>query len=373
MNRLRAMLRKEFAQMWRDRMLLGVMVVLPIVQLLLLGFAVRTEVKHLPTVVFDQCREEASRELLDTFVGTGYYEMTYVATSFAQVEDYIASGKAKVGIVFPPDFARRLDRHEPAQLQVIVDASDTMAASSAISTAQLVGQLKSQEILAERIGVGDAAALPYDIRIRPWYNPDFVSDYNLIPGIMGVVITMTLIMLTSMAIVREKEQGTLEQLLVTPLRPSELILGKIAPYIVVGYMQITVALLVGRWIFEIPFAGHVLTLYLLTLPFILASLGLGIGISTVAKNQMQAMQMSFFVLLPSVLLSGFMFPREAMPSFFYYLSTVIPMTHYLQIIRGIMLKGIGWSYLWQPTLFLLAFAAVMLTFSVQRFRRILTR
>ncbi len=312
--------------------------------------------------------------MLDTFTGTGYYDITYTATSFAQVEEYIAGGKAKVGIVFPPDFARQLDRGEPAQLQVIVDASDTMAASSAISTAQLVGQLKSQEILAARVGLhGQSLELPYDVRIRPWYNPDFVSEYNLIPGIMGIVITMTLMMLTSMAIVREKEQGTLDQLLVTPLRPSELILGKIAPYIVVGYMQITVALLVGRWVFGIPFAGHVLTLYLLTLPFILASLGLGIGISTVAKNQMQAMQMSFFVLLPSVLLSGFMFPREAMPSFFYYFSMIIPMTHYLQIIRGIMLKGIGLAYLWPPTLFLIGFAAIALAFSVRRFRRVLTQ
>lgn len=371
MIRLRAVLIKEFIQITRDKMTLMLMFVTPIIQLLLFGFAVDTDVKHLPTVVFDQCLQQESRELLDTFTGTGYYDVHYVADSFQEVSDRIDSGDAMVGIVFPPDFAENLRRGRSASVQVIVDASDSMAANSAISTAQLVGQIKSQQITAQRLVAvtGKAVEMPYDVRIRPWYNPDFVSDFYIVPGIIGTVLTTTMVVLTSMAVVREKEHGTLEQLLVTPLSTTELLLGKIIPYIFIGYVQITIALVLGVLVFDIPIYGSLALLYALSLLFIAASLALGIWISTVSDNQMQAMQMSIFIILPSILLSGFMFPRVAMPRFFYYLSMVLPMTHYMTIIRGITLKGIGIQFLWEPTLSLAIFIIVALGFSIYRFRK----
>ncbi|MDU5372046.1 MAG: ABC transporter permease [Negativicoccus succinicivorans] len=371
MIRFRAMVIKEFIQMLRDPATIVIMVAMPIIQLLLFGFALRTDVKHMPTVVFDQARVTESRELLDTFVGTGYYDITHVAHSFDDVKHQIDSGAAKVGIIFPPDFGENLRHGRAGSVQVIVDASDSMTSGSAISTAQIVAQMKSQEVVQSRLmsAGGKTFVAPYDLRIRAWYNPDMVSEFYMVPAIMGMVLTMTLVAITSMAIVREREQGTLEQLMVTPLKPHELMLGKIIPYIVVGYTQIIIAILISRIIFDVPFEGSILLFFLLTTFFIIASLSLGVMISTFAENQMQAMQLSVFVIMLSVLLSGFMFPIAAMPTFFQYVSQVIPMTHYLVIVRGIMLKGIGIVDLWQPTLALAVFVVVTLTGAVLRFRK----
>ena len=211
--------------------------------------------------------------------------------------------------------------------------------------------------------------LPYDIRIRPWYNQDFVSAFYMVPGIMGTVLTMTLVMFTSMAIVRERERGTLEQLIVTPMKTWELLIGKIIPYIFVGYVQVTVALLVGIFMFDLPVRGSLALLYSLTSLFIIASLAMGVLISVLAKTQMQAMQMSFFIILPSILLSGFMFPREAMPPFFSALGYLLPVTFYLQIMRGIILKGIGIDMLWGQVFALVAFIAIVLTISIKKFNK----
>ncbi len=374
MTRLRAILIKEFIQITRDKMTMILMFVTPIIQLLLFGWAVDTEVKHLPTVVFDQCLQQESRELLDTFTGTGYYDIHYIAKSYEEVSNRIDSGDALVGIVFPPDFAENLRSGKSASVQVIVDASDSMSANSAISTAQLVGQIKSQEITAQRLVAvtGGTVEMPYDIRIRPWYNPDFVSDFFMIPGIIGTVLTTTMVVLTSMAVVRERELGTLEQLLVTPMRGYELILGKIIPYVFIGYVQITFALLISVFVFDVPIYGSLSLLYALSMLFIVASLALGIGISTISENQMQAMQMSVFVILPSILLSGFVFPRLAMPKILYYFSELVPMTHYMIIIRGITLKGIGIQFLWEPVLALTLFTIVVFGISLSRFRKMIT-
>ena len=216
---------------------------------------------------------------------------------------------------------------------------------------------------------GHEMELPYDIRIRPWYNQDFVSAFYMVPGIMGTVLTMTLVMFTSMAIVRERERGTLEQLIVTPMKTWELLIGKIIPYIFVGYVQVTVALLVGIFMFDLPVRGSLALLYSLTSLFIIASLAMGVLISVLAKTQMQAMQMSFFIILPSILLSGFMFPREAMPAFFSALGYLLPVTFYLQIMRGIILKGIGIDMLWGQVFALVAFIAIVLTISIKKFNK----
>jgi len=366
MHRIIAVLKKELLQMRRDRMTLGMVFMLPLVQLLLFGFAIQTEVKHISTVVFDQSLTGESRALLDAFSASGYFDIDYIAASYSDVNKMIDSGKAKVGIVFPPDFAASVNRGVPAQVQVLVDASDNMVANQAIAIANSIGLLKSQEILAQKVRL---AGPPYDIRVRPWYNPDGITAYYMVPAILGTVVTMTMVLLTSMGIVRERERGTLEQLMVTPIKSIELMIGKIVPYIILGYLQITVALIIGVTVFGVPIRGSLLELYLLTLFFITASLGLGILISNVAKTQMQAMQMGFFVMLPSILLSGFLFPRDAMPRLIYYFSNLIPLTYYLDIIRGIVLKGIGFPYLIGQVTSLLVFTVVLLIVSALKFKK----
>jgi ABC-2 type transport system permease protein len=241
-----------------------------------------------------------------------------------------------------------------------------MVANQAIATANSIGLLKSQEVLFQNAHL---KGVPYDIRVRPWYNPDGITAYYMVPAILGVIVTMTMVIMTSVGIVRERERGTLEQLIVTPVKSWELMIGKIIPYIALGYVQITVALLIGVLIFQVPIRGSLLELYLLTLFFITASLGLGILISNIAKTQMQAFQMSFFVMLPSILLSGFMFPRAAMPKIIYYLSDVIPLTYYLDIIRGIVLKGIGFQYLVGQVVSLLVFSVLFTGLAIMKFQK----
>jgi len=366
MSRILAVLHKEILQMRRDRMTLALIFMLPLVQLLLFGYAIQTEVKHIPTVVFDQSLSTESRDLLDAFGASGYFDTSYVVNSYTEVNKMIDSGAAQVGIIFPPDFARTIQRGEAGQVQVIVDASDNMVANQAQAVANSIGLIESQKVLMKS---KQFQGMPYDIRVRPWYNPDGVTAFFMVPAILGIIVTMTMVIMTSMGIVRERERGTLEQLIVTPIKSYELMIGKIVPYIVLGYLQITVALLVGVLVFHVPIRGSLLELYLLTLFFITASLGLGILISNIAKTQMQAFQMSFFVMLPSILLSGFMFPREAMPKFIYYLSAVIPLTYYLDIIRGIVLKGIGFPYLVGQVVSLLVFSVVLLTISILKFKK----
>ncbi|MDO7786717.1 ABC transporter permease [Desulforamulus aquiferis] len=366
MGRIIAILYKEFLQMKRDRLTIGLIFMLPMVQLLLFGFAIQTEVKHVPTVIFDQSLSQESREMLDAFRASGYFDIVEVAGSYGEVTHLIDSGQVKAGIIFPPDFARNLTRGDTAPIQVLVDATDNMVSSSAIATANAIGMLKSQQVLAQRAG---GMEIPYDIRVRTWYNPDGITAYFMVPAILGIIVTMTMVMMTSMGIVRERERGTLEQLIVTPIKSYELMIGKIIPYIALGYLQITVALLVGAIVFAVPIRGSIIQLYLLTLFFITASLGMGVFISNIAKNQMQAMQMSFFVFLPSILLSGFMFPREAMPQVIQWISNLIPLTYYLTIIRGIVLKGIGFSYLIPQVLALLVFSIVMMTASIIKFKK----
>lgn len=366
MTRIVSVLKKEFLQMRRDRMTLALIFMIPLVQLLLFGYAIQTEVKHIPTAVFDQSLSSASRDMLNSFTASGYFDPSYVATSYQELAGLIDSGQAQVGIVFPPDFETKINRGESAPIQVIVDASDNMVSNQAIATANSIGMLKSQQIIFSQVGTTE---LPYDVQVRPWYNPDGITAYYMVPAILGIIVTMTMVIITAVAIVRERERGTLEQLIVTPIKPWELMVGKIIPYILLGYLQITVALLVAVLIFQVPIRGSILELYLLTMFFITASLGLGLMISNIAQNQMQAFQMAFFVMLPSILLSGFMFPRAAMPKIIYYISCLIPLTYYLDIIRGIILKGIGYQYLIGQVSALLIFSVFFLVISSLRFTK----
>ena len=373
MIRLIAVIKKEFIQMSRDKATLAIMIIMPLMQVLIFGFAINTDVKHLSAAVFDQSLSAESRELLDTLTATEYYNIKYIATSFEEITKKIQSGKAKVGIVIPPDYAANLKNNKGSEVQIIVDASDNLSASSAISTAEMVGQRKSQEILLKQINSKGTSHLfkqnAVNIKIRPWYNPDFITAFYTVPGICATILTLTMLLVTSLAIIKERENGTLEQLIVTPLKSSELMLGKIIPYILVGYVQLTILLLTAKIIFNVPFLGNIFLLYALTGLFIIASLSFGLFISNLAKSQMQGMMMSFSIILPSIMLSGFVFPREAMPTFFYYLGYLLPITFYLEIIRGIVLKGSGFIELLIPVCALLFFIFAILSISIIKFKK----
>ncbi|MEI8215737.1 MAG: ABC transporter permease [Eubacteriales bacterium] len=367
MNRIIAMIKKEFIQMKRDRLTLMIAFMIPVVQLIIFGYAIQTEVKNISTIVFDQSLTTESRDMLESFSASGYFEIKYIANSYNDINHAIDSGKAKVGIIFPPDYAKSMGRGESAQFQVIIDASDNMTSGQAKAIASTIPMLKGQAEIFQKMPGN--VVVPYDARIRAWYNPDGISAYYIVPGIVAILVTMTMVLLTSVGIVRERERGTLEQLMVTPLKPLEIMIGKITPYVLLGYIQVTVALIVAVSLFGVPIRGSVLELYILTLFFITASLGLGITISNIAKTQIQAMMMSFVVLLPSILLSGFMFPRDAMPKIIYYIGYIVPATYYLEIIRGIMLKGIGITYLWTQVGMLIIMSIVFVGISSKKFKK----
>jgi ABC-2 type transport system permease protein len=359
------MLWKEFRQMRRDRFTVGMLVGLPSLQLLLFGYAIRTEVRHVPMVVLDQSRTQESRALVTLLENTQNFDVAGHATGQAEVEARLGNGGVKAALIIPPGFSGDVKRGRAATAQVIVDAVDPLAASAAISAA---GLASDQDI--RTVTRGRPAERPVlDVRVRPRYNPALESSLNVVPGLIGVLLTLTLVAITSMALVRERERGTLEQLIVTPVSRSSVILGKILPFVIVGYVQMSVILLLGSWVFHVPLHGSLLLLYALTFPFIVAVLGVGLLISTAVRTQTQAMQLSVFYLMPSILLTGFMFPREAMPIVCRALSALLPMTFYLEIVRGIALKGVGLAELWRPAAVLTAFALVLVTLSVKRFTK----
>jgi ABC-2 type transport system permease protein len=359
------MLWKELIQMRRDRITLAVMLVVPAFQLVIFGFGIRTEVRNLPTVVLDESRSSESRALVAAIENTGNFRVAGEVTSRAEAKALIDRGTARAAIVVPPDFQRDLKRGSGARAQVIVDAADPMASSAAISGAALAAQARAADVAGRRAD----APPPLEVRVRPWYNPALRSEVYIVPGLIGVLLSLTMILVTSLAITRERERGTLEQLIVTPISKLSMMLGKIIPFVLVGYVQMTVVLLLGRFLFGVPLRGSLAELYLLSFVFMLGSLGLGLFVSTVARNQAQAMMLSFMLLLPNILLSGFMFPREAMPAPIRWFSTVLPLTYFLRILRGVLLKGVGMAVLWQDGLVLTAMAVVILGLSIQRFSK----
>ncbi len=273
------------------------------------------------------------------------------------------SGRARAAIVIPPEYARDLLRGRTAHAQVIVDAADPMASSAALSGASLAGQAEAVERMPAM------RALPVEVRVRPWYNPDLRSSTYIVPGIIGVLLSMTLVLITSMAIVRERERGTLEQLVVTPIARTSIMLGKLAPFLMIGYVQITVVLLLGKLVFHVPIRGSLFSLYALSFPFMVASLGVGLLLSTLVKTQAQAVQLGFFYLLPNILLSGFMFPRIAMPAPAQWIGTLLPLTYYLDVLRGVLIKGVPFTQLIDEGLILSGFGVVLIALAVRRFRK----
>src|SRR6059058_1513531 len=368
MPRLPAMVRKEFIQMRRDRLTLAIMIGLPVAQLLLFGFAIQTDVRHLPTVVLDQSRTPPSRDLIAAFENTGNFRIIGYVDDRPALDRAIDRGDAQAGIVVPYDFPRRLVGGTTARVQVIVDAADPLASQAAINAAAGVAQVRNLAILSRAAGRVD---VPLEARVRPRYNPGLRSPNYIVPGLVGVILTITMVLVTAMAIVRERERGTLEQLIVTPITKTELMLGKIAPYVGVGLMQMTAVLILGRFVFDVPLTGNLLLLYGVSLVFIIASLALGLFVSTLVRTQQQAMQASFGFMLPNILLSGFMFPRQAMPEIAQWLGLLVPLTYFLKVVRGILLKGVGLEALWREVLVLAGFAVLLIALSVRRFRKTL--
>ncbi len=368
MKRFWPMFRKEFIQMRRDRLTLGIMVGIPVIQLLMFGFAIQTDVRHIPTVVLDESRTPASRDIIQAFENTGSFRIVGHVDERRALDAAIARGDAQAGIVVPADYPRDLARGTTATVQVIVDASDPLSSTAALAAAAGVAQVRSLAILS---AVAGRSQLPLEARIRPRYNPGLRSPNYIVPGLVGVILTITMVLVTAMAIVRERERGTLEQLIVTPITKTELMLGKIAPYIGVGMVQMTAVLVLGRFVFDVPLTGNVLLLYGIALVFVIASLSLGLFVSTLVRTQQQAMQASFFFVLPNILLSGFMFPRQAMPLVFQWLGALLPLTHFLKVLRGILLKGVGVTELWPEMLLLALFAVGLIALAVRRFQKTL--
>lgn len=361
------MLWKEFIQMRRDRFTLGMMVGIPAIQILLFGFAIRMEVRHLPTVVLDESRSAESRALVQAMVNTQNFDLLGPVESRDAMRQLIERGDARAGIIIPPDFEADLKRRRTATAQFVIDAADPLASQAAISGAALAAAMRNAELASAR--GAEARAQPLEVRVRPWYNPALESAIYIVPGVIGLLLTITLTAITSMAIVRERERGTLEQLIVTPVTRLGLMVGKILPFALVGYVQVTVILLLGHYVFAVPMRGSLVLLYAVTFPFIIASLGLGLFISTAVRTQVQGMQLSFLLLLPAVLLSGFMFPREAMPVAAQWIGGAIPLTYYLRILRGILLKGADFAGIWRDAASLTAFAVFLVAFSATRFRK----
>ena len=370
-GRLGGMVWKEFVQLRRDVLALTLMLFMPVALLFIFGYAINTDVKRLPTVVFDQSHDVEAQTLLEAFANSQYFHLKYYVRSHAEVTRLIDTGRAKVGVVIPPDFAPRLRGRGGASVLVIVDASDPQVAVSAVNAANALGLSRSLQLLRETAGGGrfDPDRPRLDVRIRAWYNPDQESALFIVPGLIGALLMQTTITIMAIAIVRERERGTLEALIVSPLRRWEIMLGKILPNLLVAYGQMTLALVVAHYIFDVPIRGSLALLYALSALFMMGTLGIGIYISTIARTIPQAMQLGFLAILPSIYLSGLLFPIEGMPDPAQYLAGLLPITYFLRIVRGIVLKGIGLAELWPDIWPLVVFGAVIFTLSVLRFRK----
>jgi ABC-2 type transport system permease protein len=362
---------KEFVQMRRDRLTFGMMVGIPLLQLVLFGYAINSDPKHLPTAVLLADHGPHGRTLLQAIRNSDYFDFVRQLSTEAEAHEVLARGEALFVVTIPESFSRDFLRGDRPVLLVEADATDPAATSNAIGSLRTLVETALRDDLKGPLGFLAGTSGPVELRVHARYNPEAITQYNIVPGLMGVVLTLTMIVITGLAITRERERGTMENLLSMPTRPSEVLLGKIIPYLLVGYVQVGLILLASGYLFHVPMSGSLALLLAVVLVFILANLAVGITFSTIAGNQLQAMQMSFFFFLPSILLSGFMFPFRGMPGWAQVLGEALPLTHFLRIVRGILLKGNGVEEV-APELWPIAlFAAVALTVSVKRYRKTL--
>lgn len=368
LSRLGAVANKEFIQMRRDRVTFGIMLGIPVLQLILFGFAINTVVDHIPLVACDMSNSAAGRELVQRMVNTTYFDLVGETSSFTEAKSQIDHERAKAALLIPPDYPRAYKRGE-AQVGLLVDASDPLLASSAMSTAAQLGQIMNIEIMRGELFGATPAQLPVDVLPRALYNPSLDSPTYIVPGLIGVILTMTMVLITAAAIVRERERGTLESLITTPVTKTELMLGKILPYIAVGYIQMTFVLFIAYVVFGVHVHGSLVLLYAVAFLFIVASLGVGMVLSTLGKTQLQTMQMAFFFFMPNILLSGFMFPIASMPWIIQRISGILPLTYFLVVLRGIALKGTGLVDLWSNIWPLLIFAPLIVSIGIAKFSK----
>jgi len=370
-QRLRAILGKEFIQMRRDRMTFAMMVGIPIMQLCLFGFAINTDPKHMPTAVVAAESSEFSRRLVSAMALSNYFNVIKQPTKIAEARALLARGEVLFLIRIPQNFARDLVRGQRPALLVEVDATDPVASGNASAALAVIAEQALASELKGPLAHLNAKQGPIEVRVQRRYNPEGITQFNIVPGLMGVILTMTLIMQTGLAIVRERERGTMENLLAMPVRPLEVMIGKLLPHILVAYIQVTVILVAAHSIFAVPILGSIPLLLGCVLVFVIANLSVGLLFSTLARNQMQAMQMTFFFFLPSILLSGFMFPFRGMPGWAQAIGETLPLTHFLRIVRGILLKANGAIDVWPSVWPMLIFILLVIALGAKRFRRTL--
>ncbi|MDO8753369.1 MAG: ABC transporter permease [Anaerolineales bacterium] len=371
-RRMATIVRKEWLHIIRDPRTLGLVIFMPVMMLILLGYAVANDVEDLPLAVADLSHTDTSRALVEKFTVSGFYLVTHTAQSEAEILEMLDAGTVKAGIYIPEDFGRRISTGGSGTVQFYIDGSNPTVAQTAQLAAETVSQATSQEILIQRLersGAGLTISLPIDTRIRYLYNPNLRKMNFMIPGLVAVILQIQTLLLTAFAIVREREQGTLEQLIVTPVRSWELMLGKILPFVLVAFLNVAMTVGVGTLLFGVEVAGSLTLLAFLSLIFLLGSLGLGVLISTISQTQMQAMYMSSFIMMPSFLLAGLLYPRDNMPWVAYYAGYLMPVTYFLEIVRGIMLKGVGLAALWVWVWPMAVFSIVVFFASVLMFHK----
>jgi ABC-2 type transport system permease protein len=365
------MMTKEFVQMRRDKTTLGMMIGIPLIQLILFGFAINLNPRHLPTAIVGNDNSVISRRILSSMQNSSYFRFISPAVSEAEAEYLLKTGAVQFVVNFPPRFSHDVVKGLHPSLLLQADATDPAATSRAVSVFSDIASLALTEELIGPLRFINNGPPPYIPMVHSVYNPLAITAYNIVPGLLGVVLTMTLVIITALAITREYEHGTMENLLATPLKPLEVMLGKMFPYIIVGYVQISLILFMAKFVFGVPMQGSILLLLVLCLPYIAANLAVGLTFSTLATNQLQAVQSAMFFFLPSILLSGFMFPFRGMPTWAQYLGKMLPLTHFLMIVRGILLKGSGFTAIWQEVVPIIGFMLIVMTIAFKRYRNTL--
>lgn len=371
-SRLNSLIRKEFIQIWRDPRTLVLVLVIPIMQLFLMGYAATNDVRNVPMAIYDQDRGSAARQLLDSYRAADYFHLAYDVDSEEDLQVLIDSGEARVALIIPPDYSSRLKEEGTAQVAFILDGSDPTVASTSLSAAQMIGQEHATQILVEqmdKLGRSTIIKPPVEVLSQVWYNPDLVSSYFMIPAVIGMILYALTSILTASAIVRERERGTIEQLIVTPIRSWELVVGKILPYVMLAFFNMLEVIAIGSWWFGVPVRGDFGLIMLLSGLFLLSSLGIGLLASTIANTQQEAMLIVWMLLLPGLFLSGFFFPLEAMPKILQWISYIFPIRYYLIIIRSLMIKGVGAWVLRNEIIALTIFGISIMTIVAMRFRK----
>jgi len=371
-SRLGSLIRKEFIQIVRDPRTLVIMFIMPIIMLFLLGYAATNDVRNIPAAIFDQDRSVAARELIDAYRAADYFRFDFDVSSPEELQWLIDSGQARAGLIIPPDYGQRLTRHEPAQVAFVLDGSDPTIAATALSAATLIGQAKATAVLRatlETRGQSGSVEAPVEVRTQVWYNPDLVSTYFMIPALIGTILQYMAVLLTATAIVRERERGTIEQLIITPIRSWELVVGKLAPYALIAFFNLLEVLIIGTLWFKVPVNGDLGLLLALSALFLLSTLGIGLLISTIARTQFEAMLLAFLIQLPAIFLSGFFFPLAAMPPLLQALSYLVPLRYFLIIVRSIVIKGVGVEAVLGEVIALAIFGVVVMGIAARRFHK----